>query len=125
MGLLSGITIGSGSEVFPNPLVLPPVLWQIFGPLGMVSKLCIDMHLPTVIIELDALLIVNMISGVSAFSKCLSPLVDDCKALLRRIPQHQVKHCFREANAVADSLARSGATTENDFVVFNFPPTKC
>lgn len=83
------------------------------------------MHLPTVIIELDALLIVNMISGVSAFSRCLSPLVDDCKALLRRIPQYQVKHCFREANAMADSFVGSGATMEDDFVVFNFPPAKC
>ena len=114
--------MGSGSEVFPDLLVLPPVLWQNFEPLGIVSKLCIGMHLPTIIIELDALLIVNMISGVLVFSKCLSPLVD---ALIRRIPQHQVKHCFREANVVADSLARSGATMENDFVVSNFPPVKC
>ncbi|KAL0000163.1 hypothetical protein SO802_019765 [Lithocarpus litseifolius] len=124
MGVLSGITTGSGLEVFPDPLVLPPVLQQNFGPLGIVSKLCIDMHLPAVIIELDALLIVNMISGVSAFSKCLSPLVDDCKALLKRIPQHKVKHYFREANAVANSFARSGATMEDDFVVLNFPPAK-
>lgn len=32
-----------------------------------------------------------------------------------------MKHCYREANAVADALARFGATMDNDFVVFNSP----
>lgn len=49
-------------------------------------KLCIDMHLPVIFVELDALLIVDMINGDSAVSKCLSPLVDDCRALLNKIP---------------------------------------
>lgn len=45
-------------------------------------KLCIDMHLPVVIVELNALLVVDMINGNLTFSLCLSPLVDDCRALL-------------------------------------------
>nr|POE87087.1 hypothetical protein CFP56_53974 [Quercus suber] len=80
------------------------------------------MHLPVIFVELDALLIVDMINGDSAVSKCLSPLVDDCRALLSRIPQHQVKHCYREANVVVDALARIGVVMEDDFVVFNSPP---
>lgn len=84
-------------------------------------KLCIDIHLLAVIVELDALLVVDMINGNLTFSLCLSPLVDDCRALLSRIPRHQVQHCYKEANAMADALARFCANMEDNFVVFNSP----
>ena len=69
---------------------------------------------------MDALLIFNMISGASAYSKRLSHLVDDCRALPSKIPHTQVQHCYREANAGADPLARHGATKEDDFVTLNY-----
>uniref|UniRef100_A0A7N2R4H0 RNase H type-1 domain-containing protein n=1 Tax=Quercus lobata TaxID=97700 RepID=A0A7N2R4H0_QUELO len=65
---------------------------------------------------------VNMLSGDYSTARHLLPLVDDCRALLNRIPHHQVKHCYREANSVADALASCGAKMENDFVVFDSPP---
>ncbi|KAL0007064.1 hypothetical protein SO802_008566 [Lithocarpus litseifolius] len=74
---------------------------------------------PAVIVELDALLIVNLLTGDYSAARHLSPLVDDCRALLIRIPQYQVKHCYREAN---DAMASCGAKMKDDFVVFDSPP---
>ncbi|KAK9985578.1 hypothetical protein SO802_030529 [Lithocarpus litseifolius] len=85
-------------------------------------KICIELQLPAVVVEMDALLIINMISGASVYSKRLSPLVDDCRALFSKVPHAQVQHCYGEANAVADPLARHGATKEDDFVTLNSPP---
>ena len=56
-------------------------------------NMCISMFCPAVIVELDALLIVNMLSEDYSATRHLLPLVDDCRALLNRIPRHQVKHC--------------------------------
>ena len=93
-------------------------LWALRNGLN----LCISMFCPAVIVELDALLIVNMLSGDYSTARHLLPLVDDCRALLNRIPHHQVKHCYREANSMADALASCGAKMDNDFVVFDSPP---
>ena len=93
-------------------------LWALRDGLN----LCISMFCPNVIVELDALLIVNMLSRDYAATRHLLPLVDDCRVLLNRTPHHQVKHCYREANSVADVMASYGAKMEDDFVVFDSPP---
>ena len=62
-----------------------------------------------------------MLSGNYSSARHLSPLVDDCRALLNRILHHQVKHCYREANSVADALVSCGAKMEDGFVVLDNP----
>ena len=52
-----------------------------------------------------------------------APLVDDCRDLLKRFPQAQIKHCYREGNKCADRLARLGTDLEKNFVVFAAPPS--
>ena len=55
--------------------------------------------------------------------KPYSPLLCDCRCLLRRFPRVQVKHVNREGNCCADALARWGCLMDDAFVVFNHPPS--
>ena len=41
--------------------------------------------------------------------------------MLEKIPHHTVKHVFREANKIADALARMGCNLQEAFVFFDFP----
>ena len=36
----------------------------------------------------------------------------------------QIKHCYREANQCADKLAKSRAKLEQDFVIYDSPPSE-
>ena len=42
---------------------------------------------------------------------------------MKNIPHVRLKHCFREANQCADALAKFGTNMENDFAVFESPPS--
>jgi ribonuclease HI len=93
-------------------------LWALRDGLS----LCVQLQLHAVEIELDAQVIIFYLSESSTYTGNLSPLIDDCRELLRRLPQTKVGHCFREANFCADALAKMGTTSMEDFVVFSFPP---
>ena len=73
-------------------------------------------------IELDAKSVVSVFSSNITCSGDLSPLIDDCKELLRQIPQTKMIHCLREANFCANALAKMGTTTTQDFVMLSPPP---
>jgi ribonuclease HI len=102
--------IGSASSVVAE-------LWALRDGLSLV----IDMDFLIVLIEIDAFIVVSFLSTNAPRHPCLSSLVDDCRYLLQRIPQNELKHVFREANKCADSLANLGRTQEEDFVVFDSP----
>ena len=51
-----------------------------------------------------------------------SPILDDCRLLVTRIPQIQFKHCFRQANRCADFLARMSSSLDIDFSALSSPP---
>ena len=87
-------------------------------------KLCISLKLPSVIFELDAKLIVDLLQKEEGHPNCIRALVSDCKTGLRDIPMVQIQHCYREANKCADALARRGALLPQDFVVFLDPPAE-
>ncbi|KAH0640052.1 hypothetical protein KY290_037340 [Solanum tuberosum] len=48
----------------------------------------------------------------------------DCRDLLRRLGNPQILHTFREANRVADAVAREGSKTsqDNSFLCLEVPP---
>jgi len=48
--------------------------------------------------------------------------MEDCRQLATQIPQVRFMHVYREANRVADHLAKLGSSMESDFVVFSSPP---
>ena len=72
-------------------------------------------------IELDAKSVVDLLNISSASIADYAPLVDDCKILMNRIPRWKLKHCFREANACADQLARMALHLQQPFVLLDTP----
>ena len=85
--------------------------------------LCINLCLSPVEIELDAKEIVNFVATDVIISGDLCPLVDDCRELLRQIPQTKISHCYREANFCADALAKLGTNlAQEDCILFDIPP---
>ena len=84
-------------------------------------KLALSEGIQNLIVELDARVVVNLTSSNVDSVKPYSPLLCDCRCLLRRFPQVQVKHVYREANRCADTLARWGYLMDDAFVVFNPP----
>ena len=84
-------------------------------------SLCIQLQLYAVKIELDAKVIVSYLSDSSSYTGDLSPLIDDCKELLRQLPHTKVVHCIRKANFCADALAKMGITSLKILLFFLFP----
>ena len=80
-----------------------------------------EMGVSNLIIELDALSIVLLMNN-EAENIMMEPLFSDCRSLLKQIPNKRVLHIYRETNQCADALAKLGAQTDSNFVVFCNPP---
>ena len=63
----------------------------------------------------------DALGNPSYVSNIISPLLDDCRLLISRIPQICIKHCFRQANRCANSLARMCYCLDTDFSTFDSP----
>lgn len=74
------------------------------------------------IIELDAMLVVNLLRKEGHNPNGNDTIIADYKEGLSKIPRVRVQHCYREANKCADALTRRGALLPQDFVLFSFPP---
>ena len=86
-------------------------------------KLALSEGIQNLIVELDARVVIDLISSNVDTVKPYSPLLCDCRCLLRRFPRVQVKHVYREGNRCADALARWGCLMDDAFVVFSSPPS--
>ncbi|KAL4619264.1 hypothetical protein ACB092_06G067700 [Castanea dentata] len=84
--------------------------------------LCNNLNITFLEIELDAKAIVDGLGNPSYVNNIISPLLDDCRLLISRIPQICIKHCFRQANRCADSLARMSYCLDADFSTLDSPP---
>ena len=71
--------------------------------------------------ELDAKTVVDCFLNPSYHNNVISPILDDCRQLMRRFRQIQVRHCYRQANRCADMLARMSTDQEHDFISFDCP----
>ena len=91
-------------------------LWVLRDGLNM----CIELNLPTVIIELDAKLVVDLLKKLGGSLNGNDMIVADCKVNLKKIPRIIIKHCFRVANKCVDALTRKGALLSQDFLSFSF-----
>ncbi|OIS97442.1 hypothetical protein A4A49_62516, partial [Nicotiana attenuata] len=66
-------------------------------------KLALTKKLSPLVIETDCLKLLNLLKS----NNCLyQNLIDDCRYLLRKASDPQLKHVFREANGVANLLAK-------------------
>ena len=93
-------------------------LWAIRDGL----MLCIERNFSKVEVELGAKVIVDMLTDLQNDNMSISLILKDCKLLVSQIPQTKIKHCYREANRCADTLARNGAELNASLVVFDSPP---
>ena len=72
--------------------------------------LCISLKLPTVEIELDAKVVIDLVGKETSNPNSIDAIVVDCEEGLKEIPFVRIKHCCREANKCANALARQGAS---------------
>ena len=72
--------------------------------------------------ELDAKAVVEVLSNPLYVNNVISPILDDCRLLVSRSHQIRIKHCFREVNRCAKSLARMSFTQDAEFSSFVSPP---
>lgn len=59
---------------------------------------CLSLNLSSVLLELDAKSIVDLLVNSDYFDNVISPLVDDCKSLMAQLPRVHIRHYFQEAN---------------------------
>nr|POF04308.1 putative ribonuclease h protein [Quercus suber] len=85
-------------------------------------RLCLNLGINAAEMEVDALSIVSLLANAAETNSEIASLVDDCRDMMKRIPQARIKHCYREGNKCADILARLGTNMEENFVVFDAPP---
>ena len=84
--------------------------------------LCSNLNISSLVVELDAKAIVDVLLNVDYVNNVISPILDDCKLLVTRFSRLQVKQCYREANQCADYLARMGISNNLDLIYFESPP---
>lgn len=71
--------------------------------------LCSNLNIQSLIIELDARMIVDALLNPSYVNNIISPVFDNCRQLLTRFQQVQIRHSYRHANHCADVMARMGS----------------
>ena len=81
------------------------------------------MGVQKLVIELDAKVVVELMQSNSPSNAFYSSLLADCRLLLGKLQHFRVKHAFREANRVADAMAKLGGTMQENFVVWDNPPS--
>ena len=80
-----------------------------------------NLHLPSLIVELDAKAIVDAFLNLNYENNVMSPILDDCRQLVTQFHRIRLKHCYCETNRCADALARRGAEQDIDFLSFLSP----
>ena len=93
-------------------------LWALKDGLTLASQLRIS----SIYVELDAELIVLLLTNYSINNLILEPLIDDCRTLLKKFHSSTDHRIFREASQCADALAKFGATLSSYYVNFVNPP---
>ena len=77
--------------------------------------LCCSLNISSLVVELDAKSIVHVLGNSSYVNNIVSLILDDCRLLVSRIQQIMIKHCFRQANQCANSLARMSISQDFEF----------
>ena len=83
--------------------------------------LCSDLNAPFLVVELDVKAVVECFLNPNYHNNVISPILDDCRQLMRRFLQIQVRHCYHQANRCADMLARMSTNQEHEFISFDYP----
>ncbi|KAK9993042.1 hypothetical protein SO802_022745 [Lithocarpus litseifolius] len=84
--------------------------------------LCCNLSIDSLVVELDAQAVVEVLENTSYVNNVISPLLDDCRHLINCFQRIRFNHCYRQANRCADLLARKGAIQDAEFISFSSPP---
>ncbi|KAK9997522.1 hypothetical protein SO802_022208 [Lithocarpus litseifolius] len=84
--------------------------------------LCCNLNIESLVVDLDAQAMVDVLKNNAYANNVISPILDDCRHLAARFQRIHFNHCYRQANQCADLLARMGAIQELDFISFVSPP---
>ncbi|GLT73840.1 hypothetical protein SLA2020_456720 [Shorea laevis] len=74
------------------------------------------------IVEIDSRIAQLLINAPDNAFHSLGVLISDCRMLLSKLPYVQFVHVFREANSVANQLAKLGPKLDSSFVVMEQCP---
>ena len=74
------------------------------------------------IINVDALEVINLLSNAKATNRLTQPIVDNCRNILQAFQEVHLQHCYKETNKVADFLAKLGHRQSDPFVYYVTPP---
>ncbi|PKI69155.1 hypothetical protein CRG98_010422 [Punica granatum] len=88
-------------------------------------RLARDLGIQSLIIEMDAKVVVDLFLGNCFENLFLTPIIMDCRIRSRAFKDFKVHRAYREATAVADSLAwlaRNGLDSKQDVTCFAAPP---
>ncbi|KAL0007753.1 hypothetical protein SO802_009255 [Lithocarpus litseifolius] len=83
---------------------------------------CSNLNISSLVVELDAKAIVDVLLNANYVNNVISPFLDDCRLLMTLFSRLQVNHCYREANKCADKLARMEISNNSDLIYFQSPP---
>ncbi|XP_019241745.1 PREDICTED: uncharacterized protein LOC109221747, partial [Nicotiana attenuata] len=85
-------------------------------------KIAIQQNIRPLVVETDCYALVNMLTNDNGLYQ---NLITDCRWMFSRAREPQVTHVFREANGVADILAKHGSNSNffgNLMLYFSPPP---
>ena len=71
---------------------------------------------------MDAKTIVDVVGNLDYVNNIISPILDDCRLLISKFQHVRFKHCFRQANQCADSLAKKSLRMSADFLSYDSSP---
>lgn len=80
-----------------------------------------DMGFGRIILESDAKMVLHLLHSPPAHS-ILIPLLDMCRNLLNQMWKARLQEIYREANRVADCLAKSATSQDIMFTLFDAAP---
>lgn len=76
-----------------------------------------------IVVELDAKVVVSLITNSSKTKKSINSTVMDCKNLLQGFEEYIIQHTYREGNRVADVLAKLGSyQVDKFFIHYHYAP---
>ena len=83
--------------------------------------MALSLNISKINIQLDARLVVEMLSENAKDNALLNPILFECRNLLMRFPHKTIKHIYREANQCVDFLAKKGAKSQFPLTVLCSP----
>ena len=82
-----------------------------------------NLNIRKLLIEIDAQVVVDIISTHCDHSHFYNTLIVDCKSLLQYFKEAHISHIHREGNHCADILAKEGLHNPNYLVLHSSPPS--